>query len=145
MFAIFCLYVLKLGEILFPYGQLTECFKSALTSLFSFLIVLLRQIKLMFSANRWILQNFIAWLRGLRAELITRVLILISLITVHSSFYLFGIKMQLNRAITFVSLSAGRCTLEYFVLVTVPLPVWPKNLWVRHWCHNHTCININYD
>ena len=33
-----------LSEILFAFNQLTRCFKSALTSLFSFLIELLRQV-----------------------------------------------------------------------------------------------------
>ena len=38
---------LTLSEILFAFSQLTSCFKSALTSLFSFLIQLLRIIELL--------------------------------------------------------------------------------------------------
>ena len=53
-----------LSEILFAFNQLTRCFKSALTSLFSFLIELLRPKRLVSSAKWWTLQNFIAWLRS---------------------------------------------------------------------------------
>ena len=55
---------LTLSEILFAFNQLTRCFKSALTSLFSFLIELLRHNRLVSSAKWWTLQNFIAWLRS---------------------------------------------------------------------------------
>ena len=55
---------LTLSEILFAFNQLTRCFKSALTSLFSFLIELLRHKRLVSSAKWWTLQNFIAWLRS---------------------------------------------------------------------------------
>ena len=53
-----------LSEILFAFNQLTRCFKSALTSLFSFLIELLRHKRLVSSAKWWTLRNFIAWLRS---------------------------------------------------------------------------------
>ena len=53
-----------LSEILFAFNQLTRCFKSALTCLFSFLIELLRHNRLVSSAKWWTLQNFIAWLRS---------------------------------------------------------------------------------
>ena len=53
-----------MSEILFAFNQLTSCFKSALTSLFSFLIELLRHKRLVSSAKWWTLQNFIAWLRS---------------------------------------------------------------------------------
>ena len=49
-------------EIWFAFNQYSRCFKSALTSLFSFLIELLRHKKLVSSAKWWTLQNFIAWL-----------------------------------------------------------------------------------
>ena len=52
---------LTLSEILFAFNQLTRCFKSALTSLFSFLIELLWHNRLVPSAKWWTLQNFIAW------------------------------------------------------------------------------------
>ena len=55
---------LTLSEILFAFSQLTSCFKSALTSLFSFLIELLRHNKLVSSANWWTLQNFVGQLRS---------------------------------------------------------------------------------
>ena len=45
-------------------SQLTSCFKSTLTSLFSFLIELLRHNKSVSSAKWWTLQNFIAQLRS---------------------------------------------------------------------------------
>ena len=53
-----------LSEILLAFSQFTSCFKSALTSLFSFLIELLRHNKIVSSAKWWTLQNFIAWLRS---------------------------------------------------------------------------------
>ena len=53
-----------LNEILFAFNQLTGCFKSALTCLFSFLIELLRHDRLVSSAKWWTLQDFIAWLRS---------------------------------------------------------------------------------
>ena len=53
-----------LSEILFAFNQLTRCFKSALTSLFSFLIELLWHNRLVSSAKWWTLQNFIAWFRS---------------------------------------------------------------------------------
>ena len=53
-----------LSEIIFAFNQLTRCFKSVLTSLFSFLIELLRYKILVSSAKWWTLQNFIAWLRS---------------------------------------------------------------------------------
>ena len=53
-----------LSEILFTFNQLTRCFKLTLTSLFSFLIELLRHNRLVPSANWWTLQNFIAWFRS---------------------------------------------------------------------------------
>ena len=49
-----------LSEILFAFKQLTRCFKSALVSLFSFLIELLRYKRLVSSAKWWTLQNLIA-------------------------------------------------------------------------------------
>ena len=52
-----------LSEILFAFNQLTRCFKSALTSLFSFLIESLWHNRLVSSAKWWVLQNFIAWFR----------------------------------------------------------------------------------
>ena len=52
-----------LSEILFAFNQLTRCFKSALTCLFSFLIELLRHNRLVSSAKWSTLQNFIACLR----------------------------------------------------------------------------------
>ena len=55
---------LKLSKILFAFYQLTRCFKSALTSLFSFLIELLRQKRLVSSENWWTLQIWITWLRS---------------------------------------------------------------------------------
>ena len=55
---------LTLREILFAFNQLTRCFKSALTSLFNFLMELLRHKRLVSSAKWWTLQNFIAWLRS---------------------------------------------------------------------------------
>ena len=42
-----------LHEILFPFNQLSRCFKSALTSLFSFLIELLRHNRLLSPAKWW--------------------------------------------------------------------------------------------
>ena len=57
-------FVFKLSKILFAFNQLTRCFKSALTSLFSFLIGLLKYKRLVLSAKWWTLQNFIAWLRS---------------------------------------------------------------------------------
>ena len=53
-----------LSEILSAFNQLARCFKSALTSLFSFFIELLRHKRLVSSAQWWTLQNFIAWLRS---------------------------------------------------------------------------------
>ena len=53
-----------LSEILFAFNQFAKCFKSALTSLFSFLIELLRHKRLVSSAKWCTLQNFIAWLRS---------------------------------------------------------------------------------
>ena len=53
-----------LSEILFAFNQLTRCFKSALTNLFSFLIELLRHNKLVPLTKWWTLQNFIAWLKS---------------------------------------------------------------------------------
>ena len=53
-----------LSEILFAFNQLTRCFKSALTSLFSFLIELPRHNRLVSSAKWWTLQNFIDWFRS---------------------------------------------------------------------------------
>ena len=51
-------------EILFEFNQLTRCVKFELTSLFSFLIELLRHKKLVSSAKWWNLQELIAWLRS---------------------------------------------------------------------------------
>ena len=51
-----------LSEILFAFNQFARCFKSALTSLFSFLIELLRNKRLVSSAKWWTLQNFV-WLK----------------------------------------------------------------------------------
>ena len=53
-----------LSEILFAFNQLTRCFKSALTSLLSFLIELLWHNRLVSSAKWWTLQNSIAWFRS---------------------------------------------------------------------------------
>ena len=50
-----------LSEILFAFNQLSRCFRSALTSLFSFLIEFLRHNRLVSSANWWTLENFIVW------------------------------------------------------------------------------------
>ena len=50
-----------LSEILFAFNQFARCLKSALTSLFSFLIELFRHKRLMPSAKWWPLQNFTAW------------------------------------------------------------------------------------
>ena len=52
------------SEILFAFNQLSRCFKSSLTSLFSFLIELLRHKRLVSSAKWWTLQSFIAWWRS---------------------------------------------------------------------------------
>ena len=52
-----------LSEILFAFNQLTRRFKSALTSLFSFLIDLPRHNRLVSSVKWWTLQNVIAWFR----------------------------------------------------------------------------------
>ena len=52
-----------LSELLFIFNQLTRCFKSALISLFSFWIELLKHKRLASSAKWWALENFIAWLR----------------------------------------------------------------------------------
>ena len=46
----------------FAFNQLTRCFKSALTSLFNFLIELLRHKRLLSSAKWWTLQNFLLFL-----------------------------------------------------------------------------------
>ena len=51
-----------MSEVSFAFSQLTSCFKSTLTSLFSFLIELLRHNKLVSSANWWTLQNFVGQL-----------------------------------------------------------------------------------
>ena len=51
-----------LSEILFAFNQFAICFKSALTSLISFLAELLRHKRLVSSAKWRTLQNFIAWL-----------------------------------------------------------------------------------
>ena len=53
-----------LSEILFEFNQLNRCFKSALTSLFSFLIELFRHERLVSSARWWTLKKFIACLRS---------------------------------------------------------------------------------
>ena len=53
-----------LSEVLFAFNQLITCFKSELTSLFSFLMKLLRHKRLVTSAKWWTLLNFIAWLRS---------------------------------------------------------------------------------
>ena len=53
-----------LTEILFAFNQLTRCFKSALSSLFSFLRELLRHNRLVSPSKWWTLQNFIAWFRS---------------------------------------------------------------------------------
>ena len=53
-----------LSQILFAFNHFARCFKSALTSSFSFLIELLRHKRLKSSAKWWTLQNFIAWLRS---------------------------------------------------------------------------------
>ena len=53
-----------MSEVSFAFSQLTSCFKSTLTSLFSFLIELLRHNKFVSSAKWWTFQNFIAWLRS---------------------------------------------------------------------------------
>ena len=53
-----------LSEILFAFNQLCKCFKSVLTSLFSFLIEFLGHKRLVSSAKGWTLPNFIAWLRS---------------------------------------------------------------------------------
>ena len=52
------------SEVLFTFNQFSRYFKSALTSLFSFLTELLRHKRLVSSAKWCILQNFIAWLRS---------------------------------------------------------------------------------
>ena len=48
-----------LSEILFAFNQLTRYLKSVLTSLFNFLIELLKNNRLMPSPKWWTLQNFI--------------------------------------------------------------------------------------
>ena len=53
-----------LTEILFAFNQFARCFKSVLTSLFSFLIELLKHKRLVSSAKWCTLQYFIAWLRS---------------------------------------------------------------------------------
>ena len=53
-----------LSEILFAFNQFTRYFKSALTSLFSFLMELLRHKRLVLSTKWWTLHNFIAWLKS---------------------------------------------------------------------------------
>ena len=53
-----------LNEILFDFNQLTRSLKSALTSLLSLLIELLRDNRLVPQVKWWTLQNFIAWSRS---------------------------------------------------------------------------------
>ena len=59
---LFCFFTLI--EILFEFNQLARCVKFELTSLFSFLIELLRHKKLVSSAKWWNLQELIASLRS---------------------------------------------------------------------------------
>ena len=56
--------LVRISEISFAFNQLTRFFNSALTSLLSFLIELLRHNRLVSSAKWWNLQIFIAWLRS---------------------------------------------------------------------------------